>query len=191
MKSIRLAKPEKLTQNWQDHSKIIYFFYGKLRKKRSRFFLDMRFSRGFHRKSKFSFSTLKSDHQWLRFPSKSAQSWKTLKNACFWHCIALIEWSRFFPENPAVSVFVHYCPLTYCQISEKSECGKYHKFWPRTDGRSNTVTWPNGHWLNVSLTSWRLDFSTSRLSNFLSSWLLDFSNFLSSWLIEFSNFLSS
>ena len=29
MKSIWLAKPEKLTQNWQDHSKITYLFYGK------------------------------------------------------------------------------------------------------------------------------------------------------------------
>ena len=55
MKSIWLAKPEKLTQNWQDHSKIIYLFYGKLRKKRSRFFLDMRFSRWVQKKSQFSF----------------------------------------------------------------------------------------------------------------------------------------
>ena len=29
MKSIWLAKPNKLTQNWQDHSKITYLFYGK------------------------------------------------------------------------------------------------------------------------------------------------------------------
>ena len=92
----------------------------KIAKMSSRFFPDMRFSRWFHRKSKFSFSTLKSDHQWLRFPSKSAQSWKTLKNGCFWHCIVIIEWFRFFPGNPAVSVFLIYCPLTSCQVSGRS-----------------------------------------------------------------------
>ena len=80
--------------------KTAYASHEKFSQKSTRFFPDMRFSRGFHRKSKFSFSSLKSDHQWLRFPSKSAQSWKTLKNDCFWHCILIFEWSRFFPEKP-------------------------------------------------------------------------------------------
>ena len=55
-----------------------------------------------------------------RFPSKSAQSWKTLKNGCFWHCIVIIEWSRFFPGNPAVSLFFLYHPLTSCKKAKRS-----------------------------------------------------------------------
>ena len=80
--------------------KTAYASHGKNSKKLTRNFLDVRFSRGFHRKSEFSFYTVKCDHSRLRFPSKCAQSWKTLKNGCFWHCIVIFEWSRFFPEKP-------------------------------------------------------------------------------------------
>ena len=43
--------------------KTAYASQEKFSQKSTSFFPDMRFSRGIHRKSKFSFSTLKSDHQ--------------------------------------------------------------------------------------------------------------------------------
>ena len=55
----------------------------------------------------------------LTFPSKSAQSWKTSKKAIFWHCIVIIEWSGFFPENPAVSLSYPYGCLTSCKKEPK------------------------------------------------------------------------
>ena len=140
--------------NWRNRPKtewIIQIFYAsheKFSQKSTRFFPDIRFSRGVHRKSEFSFSTLKSDHQWLHFSSKSAQSWKTLKNGCFWHCVVIIEWSGFFPENRAVSVFITNCPLTSDQKLESSYGWKYHNFW--TDGHTD-------HFLSCGLNwSWEL-----------------------------------
>ena len=137
----------------------------KIAKMPSRFFPDMRFSRWFHRKAKFSFSTFKSDHSILRFPSKSAQSWKTLKNGCFWHCIVIIEWSGFFPGNPAVSVFLTYHPLDSYQVSWKS-CARFSRF--RADTLTNHDLSPRLNW------SWELqrarrtnlNFSTSKFRTF-------------------------
>ena len=94
-----------------------------------------------------------------RFPSKSAQSWKTLKNGCFWHCIVIIEWSRFFPENRAVSRCITYCPLTSDRKLERSYGWKYHNFCPRTDTRTEFLT--AGAQLKLrTVTSFRT-FSTS------------------------------
>ena len=119
----------------------------------------MRFSRWFHWKSKFSFSTLKSDHQWHRFPSKCAQSWKTLKNACFWHCIVIIEWSRFFPGNPAVSLFFLYHPLTWCKKAKKSSAWFSAKIeHGRTDGRTDRILGLGLNW------SWELQRAIALVS---------------------------
>ena len=121
--------------------KTAYASHKYFSQKSTRFFPDMRFSRGFHRKSEFSFYTIKSDHSRLTFPSKSAQSWKTLKNGCFWHCIVIIEWLRFFPGNPAVSLFFPYHPLTLCKKAKRSYAPFSVTFAnTHTDGSSQA--WP-------------------------------------------------
>ena len=54
------------------------------------------------------------------------------------HVFVIIEWSRFFPGNPAVSVFVPYHPLTSCQKSKRS----YARFFrSRADGRTDGRTY--------------------------------------------------
>ena len=41
----------------------------------------------------------------------------TVKKSIFF---IIFEWSRFFPENPAVYCRIVWCPLSLCQISKKS-----------------------------------------------------------------------
>ena len=48
--------------------------------------------------------------------SKSSQS----QSAIFWHISVIIEWSGVFGENWAVSPFIIYRGLTFCQKSKKS-----------------------------------------------------------------------
>ena len=35
-------------------------------------------------------------------------------------CSWIFRRTRFFPDNPALSVSAHYCPETSCQVSERS-----------------------------------------------------------------------
>ena len=150
MKSIRVTKPKIWTPKWMDHSKQPTRRTKKNSKKSTRNFPNVQFSQGFHQKSEFLFYTVKCDHSRLRFPSKCARSWKTLKNCCFWHCIVIIEWFRFFPGNPAVWVFLPYHPLTSYQVSSKSlqrfSGSSVHR---RTDGQTN-IPRPDLNW------SWEL-----------------------------------
>ena len=135
--------------------KTAYALHKKNSQKSTRIFPDVQFSRGFHRKSEFSFYTVKSDHSRLRFPSKSAQSWKTLKNGCFWHCIVIIEWYRFFPGNPAVSVFLLYQCVTPCKKLEPTYGWKYHNFWTDTRTDTLTISAVGLNWSWGTVTSWR------------------------------------
>ena len=50
------------------------------------------------------------------------------KKGHFWHVFVIIEWSRFFLGNPALSRHPTHCPLSSCQVFWKSQCGKYHNF---------------------------------------------------------------
>ena len=100
--------------------KTAYASHGKNSKKLTRNFLDMRFSRGFHRKSEFSFYTVKCDHSRLRFPSKCAQSWKTLKKGCFWPYIADFWMIQIFPGKTAVYVSCPYSKEHSCKKAKKS-----------------------------------------------------------------------
>ena len=53
------------------------------------------------------------------------------KKGHFWHVFVIIEWSRFFLGNPALSRHPTHCPLSSCQKSKKTIDGKYHNFlWP-------------------------------------------------------------
>ena len=100
--------------------KTAYASHKKNSQKSTRIFPDVRFSRGFHRKSEFSFYTVKSDHSRLRFPSKSAQSWKTLKKGCFWPYIVNYWMIQIFPGKTAVYVSYSHCAEPPCQKSKKS-----------------------------------------------------------------------
>ena len=123
----------------------------------------------------------KSDHSRLRFPSKSAQSWKTLKNGCFWHCIVIIEWSRFFPGKPPCTFLVLIVVNIHAKKLRNPRCGSPGILLTdrQTDTRTNKwrpdLNWswelkrPDGHaqlqslnvWIDC-LTSWTS--STSRTS---------------------------
>ena len=103
--------------------KTAYASHKKNSKKSTRIFPDVRFSRRFHRKSEFSFYTIKSDHSRLRFPSKSAQSWKTLKKGCFWPYIVNYWMIQIFPGKTAVYVS--------CPYSKEHSCKKRPCHFPR------------------------------------------------------------
>ena len=81
----------------------------------------------------------KSDHSRLGFPSKSAQSWKTLKNGCFWHCIVIIEWSRFFPGKPPCTFLVLIVVNIHAKKLRNPRCGSPGILLTdrRTDGLTN------------------------------------------------------
>ena len=44
------------------------------------------------------------------------------------HIFVIIEWSRFFLDNPALSGVLEFCPLTSDQKLAKSQCRKYHNW---------------------------------------------------------------
>ena len=119
--------------------KTAYASHGKNSKKLTRNFLDVRFSRGFHRKSEFSFYTVKCDHSRLRFPSKCAQSWKTLKKGCFWPYIADFWMIQIFPGKTAVCVSYPYCTERSCKKSEKS----LERFSTKTGHKLTTYLLPD------------------------------------------------
>ena len=114
--------------------KTAYASHKKNSKKSTRIFPDVRFSRRFHRKSEFSFYTIKSDHFRLRFPSKSAQSWKTLKNGCFWPNIVNYWMIQIFPGKTAVYVS--------CPYSKEHSCKKAKKSLARLSGKIRYVNRP-------------------------------------------------
>ncbi len=125
--------------------KTAYASHGKNSKKLTRNFLDVRFSRGFHRKSEFSFYTVKCDHSRLRFPSKCAQSWKTLKKGCFWPYIANFWMIQIFPGKTAVYVSCPYSKEHSCKKAKKS-LARFSVTFPdgRTDGLTDqhSQAWP-------------------------------------------------
>ena len=62
-------------------------------------------------------------------PGKIKKFYKKLKNCQKIHVFVIIEWSRFFPGNPALSVFSLYGFWTSCKVSLNSYDGKYLNFW--------------------------------------------------------------
>ena len=124
--------------------KTAYASHTKNPQKSTRNFPDVRFSRGFHRKSEFSFYTIKSDHSRLRFPSKPAQSWKTLKNGCFWPYIADYWMIQIFPGKTAVYVSRPYSKEHSCKKAKKSLARFSVTFaYRQTDGRTDGLTFPD------------------------------------------------
>ena len=75
-----------------------------------------------------------------------------------------------------MSPFLLYPPLTSCQVSEKSNVGKYDNF-DLTDGRTHTRTF----WLPGLNWSWELQRAWTHESQ-LQKFELDFFDYLTSWL---------
>ena len=67
-------------------------------------------------------------------PGKIKKFYKKFKNCRKIHVSVIIEWSGFFPGNPALSLRPTHHPLSSCQKFWKSVSGKYHNFlWTTTD----------------------------------------------------------
>ena len=79
-------------------------------------------------------------------PGKIKKFYKKLKNCQKIHVFVIIEWSGFFPGNPALSVFLVYYCLTSCQKSWNSNDGKYDNF-----DYTHTDTHTHGHFHSVAL----------------------------------------
>ena len=69
-----------------------------------------------------------NNKKWLTKGKLSVKIESKSKKGHFWHVFVIIEWSRFFLGNPALSRHPTHCPLSSCQVSAKSQCGKYHNF---------------------------------------------------------------
>ena len=56
---------------------------------------------------------------------------KKSKKCHFDHIFVFYGWTRFFMDNPALSLRTTHRGLTSCKVSRKSVCGKYRNFlWP-------------------------------------------------------------
>ena len=112
IKVIRWTKLKKMANNWMDHSKRPTRRTEKILKNDTEIFLTCGF-RGVLKKRLFYHNIGLSENSVRQFSVKIRSK---SKNGCFRHCIVIIEWSRFFPGNPAVSPFLIHPPLTSDQV---------------------------------------------------------------------------
>ena len=96
IKLIRWTKLKKMANNWMDHSKRPTRRTKKNLKRQPEFFRTCGF-RGVLKKRLLYHKIGLSENSLPRFSVKIRSK---LKKGCFWHCIAIIEWSRIFPDKP-------------------------------------------------------------------------------------------
>ena len=135
----RSSELKKIAKNYMDHSKRpkrVYALHKNLFFKWTRFFPDLQ---SLQERSKYSVL----NYFWLSGKSNAkilSNIRSKSKKRHFWHVFLIIEWSRFFPGNPAVSLFFLYHPLTSCKKAKKSYA-RFSRFrgW-RTDGLTDRLT---------------------------------------------------
>ena len=86
----------------------------------TKLFPDMRFSQGVQKRAQVSEYQIIFSYEFLHFLQK-------IKNCQKCHVFVIIEWSRFFPGNPALSVSFSYWFWTWCTILMNSYDWKYRK----------------------------------------------------------------